>query len=178
MELIVIEQSIRRNPSDLTVPYSAFHPPRGLGARPLPRVLFTLCARVYTVQFRVVYTIYGYEKVVYRIPYIVYNDIYTRTIINGNIRNIRYIRVYDTYTKYMKIYEIVSIISVSAAVTWYGKDCEITRNACSWTCYEHCRVSKNIVEGKAINYNYFYDITRFGIWQNLRLISLKSIQAL
>ena len=34
-------------------------------------------------------------------------------------------------------------------------------------------VTKDMVGEKAINYNYTYVITRFGIWQNLRFICLK-----
>ena len=32
---------------------------------------------------------------------------------------------------------------------------------------------KDMLGEKAINYNYTYDITRFGIWQNFRFIFLK-----
>ena len=117
------------------------------------------------IQTRVVHTIF--ENVVYRISYMVYNDTYTMI----NRKNI-----YDTYTKYTKIYDIVSIVSVGAVI-WYGKDCKITRKAVRINVHELSMsvssVNKDMVKGKPIYsyYSYIYNITRFGIWQNLFYIN-------
>ena len=77
------------------------------------------------------------------------------TIGNNNIW------IYDDqwkiYDKYTKIYDIVSIVSVGA-VTWYGKNCEITRKAVRINVHELAMsmssVKKDMERGTVINYNY------------------------